>query len=418
MNMNARLALGLLVVLAGGGTIGPSEAAAWAPVETQASESVEPSARPPADGSAFPTAVLDHDGALWVTWVEDSHIVVARSVDRGETFGQAVRVTREPESIDANGDARPKIAIGASGEVYVAWTRTGAKPFTGDIRFARSIDGGRTFSLPRVINDDGLATGHRFETIRVNDRGDIFLVWIDKRDQEAALAVGNPYAGAAMYYTWSVDRGETFASNTKIKDHVCECCRLAVEFEDQWPVLVWRDVMEGSIRDHAVLRFLDRDRVSEVGRVWGDNWRIEACPHHGPGFAIDSEGTYHVVWATGAGAQGAGSFYARSADQGRTFSTPMKLDSGTTLAHADAVTVGQRVTLAWKERPSPGEMSIQVRTSDDGGRTWDAPREIARTAGWSDHPLLLSDGSEMFVSWYTIDEGFRLFALPRQDDAD
>ena len=133
-------------------------------------------------------------GTLWVTWVEDSHVVVARSEDRGTTFSPGVRVTQAAEPIDANGDARPKVAIGQDGEVFVAWTRTGTRPYTGDIRFARSMDGGRTFSAPRVINDDGLAIGHRFETLAVNALGDVFLVWIDKRDLDAAQAAKEEYA--------------------------------------------------------------------------------------------------------------------------------------------------------------------------------------------------------------------------------
>ena len=202
----------------------------------QSAGRAQSSAGPPAGVGAFPTATFDDSGVLWSAWIEDSHIVVARSADRGATFAPGVRVTQAPENIDATGDARPKIAIGVRGEVYVAWTQAGTERFSGDIRFARSTDGGRTFSVPRLINDDGLSTGHRFESLGVNDDGDVFIVWIDKRDLEAATTAGDPYAGAALYYTWSTDAGVTFAPNTKIKDHVCECCRIAVEFENgRWP---------------------------------------------------------------------------------------------------------------------------------------------------------------------------------------
>ncbi len=364
---------------------------------------------PPPGARVFPTAMFDDSGTLWVTWVEDSH---ARSEDRGSTFSPGVRVTQAPEPIDANGDARPKVAIGQDGEVFVAWTRTGTRPYTGDIRFARSMDGGRTFSAPRVINDDGLAIGHRFETLAVNALGDVFLVWIDKRDLDAAQAAKEEYAGAALYYSWSTDAGHTFTANTKIKDNICECCRIAVEFEEgRWPVLMWRDVLEGSIRDHRVLRFLSRDEILPFGRVAVDNWQVEACPHHGPGLAIDSEGTYHAVWATGDSPRGPGSFYAQSPDGGRTFSEPTPIGSPETLGHADVVALGRRVAVAWKQRSPEGRTAILIRSSVDGGLTWTEPAEVARTSGGSDHPLLLSDGRELFLSWHTTDEGFRLVPL-------
>lgn len=140
-------------------------------------------------------------------------IAGASSTDRGRSFGDPVEVTDAPEEIDANGDARPKVAVGRDGEVFVAWTRRGVKPYTGDIRFARSTNGGLSFSRPRTINDDGLAPGHRFESIGVNQRGELFMVWIDKRDLEVAVDAGDSCDGAALYYTWSTDSGATFAPN-------------------------------------------------------------------------------------------------------------------------------------------------------------------------------------------------------------
>ena len=305
----------------------------------------------------------------------------------------------------------PKIALAPGGAVFVAWTRSGARPYTGDIRFARALDGGLTFSDPVVVNDDGLTTGHRFETLSVNVAGDVFLVWIDKRDLETATAAGSTYAGAALYYAWSTDGGATFTSNAKIKDHVCECCRIAVAIEDTgWPVLVWRDVLDG-IRDHRILRFLDRDRVSALARVAVDNWRIDACPHHGPSLAIDSEGTYHTVWATGVSPRGPGSFYARSEDRGATFSTPMSIGSPETLGHASVTAAGLRVAVAWKGKSASGDTAIGVLDSTDGGRSWGEAREVVTTTGSSDHPLVLSDGHDLYLSWHTTKEGFRLIPL-------
>jgi hypothetical protein len=75
---------------------------------------------PPAAHGAFPSAVFDDTGRLWVTWVDGRHVVVASSTDRGRTFGALSRATTEPEDIDANGDARPKVVVGSAGEIYVA----------------------------------------------------------------------------------------------------------------------------------------------------------------------------------------------------------------------------------------------------------------------------------------------------------
>jgi len=374
--------------------------------------------RPPSDGGppaargAFPSAVFDEPGRLWVTWIDGQHVVVASSTDRGRTFGAPTRVTTEAEEIDATGDARPKVAVGTAGEVYVAWTRRGTRPFTGDIRFARSVDGGRSFSTPRTVNDDGLPIGHRFESLGVNERGELFMVWIDKRDLEQALADGEPYAGAALYYTWSTDGGVTFAPNRKIKDHVCECCRIALTFDqDGWPVLVWREVLEGGLRDHGVVRFLDRDRFTAVGRVAVDGWRINGCPHHGPALSRDIDGAYHAVWLTGFGPRGPGAFYARSADDALTFTEPMRVGTRTTLGHADIEVLGRHVAIVWKERVEPNTTAVHVMESEDVGLTWRETREVARTTGVSDHPLLVADSASIMLAWHTAADGYRLIEL-------
>ena len=282
-----------------------------------------PAAGPPAAHGAYPSAAFDDTGRLWVTWIDGQHVEVASSSDRGRTFSAPTRVTIEPEEIDATGDARPKVAIGTGGEIYIAWTRRGARPFTGDIRFARSMDAGQSFSIPQTVNDDDLQTGHRFESLGVNDRGELFMAWVDKRDLEAAL--------------------------------------------------------DGSIRDHGIVRFLDRDRFTEIGRVAVDGWRIDGCPHHGPGLARDVDGAFHAVWLTGFGPQGAGAFYARTTADGLTFTEPMRVGTLTTLGHADIEAVGRHIVIAWKERVKPSATAVHVMESEDAGRSW------SETRGHADH---------------------------------
>src|SRR5215210_247930 len=120
-----------------------------------------------------PAVVFDARAQAWRVWIDDDHVLVSTSLDRGKTWRAATRVTPQPETIDANGESRPKIALGRKGEVYVSWTRSGKKPYTGDIRFARSLDGGKTFDAPRTINDDGVETGHRFDALLVAGDGTV-----------------------------------------------------------------------------------------------------------------------------------------------------------------------------------------------------------------------------------------------------
>jgi hypothetical protein len=269
-----------------------------------------------------------------------------------------------------------------------------------------------TFDQPRTINDDGLETGHRFDALDVGPDGTVYLVWIDKRDLEHATDAGQDYDGAALYYTVSRDRGATFAQNRKIKDHICECCRIAHAFDAEGRLaLLWRDVMTGSIRDHAMVRLTAEGPETTVRRVTADDWAIAACPHHGPGLAFGSLGIAHIVWFTGAGPQGPGAFYGRLSAAGHIVGTPIRLGSARpSTGHAVVAAEGDIVTVAWKEGDSRGAV-VRVMRSTDGGATFGPTVALARTSGDSDHPFLVEGPEGVLLSWYTSAEGYRLLPV-------
>ena len=93
----------------------------------------------PALGITTPTVTGDGSGRLWRAWVERDQVWVGSSTDRGRSWTSGVQVNPATESIDANGESRPKIVIGPRGEVYVSYTRNGQRPFTGDIRFGEQF---------------------------------------------------------------------------------------------------------------------------------------------------------------------------------------------------------------------------------------------------------------------------------------
>ena len=144
-------------------------------------------------------------------------------------------------------------------------------------------------------------------------------------------------------------------------------------------------------------------------RATDDGWKIDGCPHHGPALAIGADGTWHLAWFTGEGKRGAGTFYRRSIDQGRSFSEPIRVGSSGAGRPALIVT-GRDVWLAWKEPGGEGT-AVKAMRSDDAGVTWSEPRELARTSNNSDHPVLIARGAEAYLSWFTTREGYRLLPM-------
>lgn len=359
------------------------------------------------------SAAFDGQGRLWRVRTEGGYVLVERSPDAEARFGAATRVNAEPEIIATSGDNRPKIAVAGDGTVYVSYTRMRERPFSGDIRFARSTDDGRSFSAPVTINDDREVISHRFDSMIIGPAGEVHLVWIDKRDESAAGKAGESYPGAALYRVVSTDRGESFGPNLKLVDHSCECCRIALDLDpDGVPVAFWRHVYDGNVRDHAMVRLDGRDAPR---RITQGQWRVDACPHHGPALAIDRRGVHHFAWFDN-GPDAKGLFYAHSGDGGATLAPPLPIGSPATrsdhpalLAHDDTATVW----LAWKE--FDGERTrLRAMRSTDGGRSWSAPKTVAATADAADHPQLIAHGDRAFASWNTVVDGYHLIPLEEE----
>jgi hypothetical protein len=49
-----------------------------------------------------------------------------------------------------------------------------------------------------------------------------------------------------------------------------------------------------------------------------------------------------------------------------------------------------------------------LTTSHDDGLTWSKATAVASTTDSSDHPLLVSDGQRIFLSWMTKADGYRI----------
>jgi hypothetical protein len=353
-------------------------------------------------------ASFDQRGWLWLAKVESGYLFISRSEDKGKTFSPAVKVNSVPENIAADGENRPKIVVSGEDRVYVAYTSSLEKPFSGHIRFSRSIDGGTTFSEPITVNDNREVISHRFEAMAVDSRGQITLAWLDKRDQSAAQRQGQAYAGAAVYYAVSTDGGASFGANRKLADNSCECCRVAMAMDrSDVPVVFWRHIYGKNVRDHALARL---DGKSSPVRVSHDQWEVDACPHHGPAISIADDGAYHLAWFDN-GPQLHGLFYASSTDQGKIFSAPQAFGNFEAQAgHPHVLSFGKAVHIVWKEFDGQNSV-VRGMFSSDGGKSWSLPRQIAATAGASDHPLLIADGAQHYLSWNTAKEGFRLIGM-------
>ncbi len=341
------------------------------------------------------SGAFDQQGRLWVAHAGDNGIVLQSSADQGRSWTPSRQVLAKPETVEANGETRPKIAFGPQGQLYLSYTQALGKHHSGNIRFIRSLDGGQTFSAPYTVQSDRAPIGHRFDDIQVDPQGRIFLAWLDQRDKDAAQAAQRPYRGIAVYYAVSTDGGASFGGDAKLADHSCECCRIATALAPDGRIAaMWRHIFEPNIRDHAVAWLPANGQPAAPDRATQDGWKIDACPHHGPSLAFDGNGQRHQAWFSAAGEEG-GVFYSGNGQL-------MRL-GGPQAEHAEVGASGQRVAVVWKEFDGKST-GIHAQVSPDGGASW-SKHTVATTQGGSDHPHIMRRGAELWLLWRTADDG-------------
>ena len=353
------------------------------------------------------SAAFDSHGRLWLVDAADGHVRLRHSDDDGRTLSAPVEVNATAERIYAEGENRPKIAFGPHDEIYVSWSQPRAQPWTGFVRFARSLDG-EHFSTPLTVHHDRAEITHRFDALAVDGHGRIVIAWIDKRDVIAATAAGKPYLGAAIYYSWSDDGGASFVPERKLIDQSCECCRIALARTPDGEVAAFfRSIHGDNIRDHAYAVLRTDGQASQVARATFSDWQIAGCPHHGPGLAIGRDGIRHAVWYE---AKGQPTIWYGQLDPGHAPKHPLAI-AGSGASHADVAVHEQTVWVAWNQVGADG-YTLMLRRSTDNGDHFDAPREIARSSGAVGSPQLLLKQDRAYVAWNTA-AGFRLIEVPR-----
>jgi hypothetical protein len=348
------------------------------------------------------------DGKLLLAWTANGVVSVAQSTDSGKTLSPPVKIAEHGKSLDTGSDARPQILSDSKGNVFLAYAFFKDSNWNAQINTTRSVDGGNTFSAPQSLVQDG--SSQRFPSVLLKSDDSIFISWVDKRLVAAAKQKGTPRLGGSIAYSSSADGGKTFQAEMIANESACECCRIGASLDEKNQVaIVYRAIFSGGIRDQAS-QVINSKGAEPIRRVADDDWKTDACPHHGPSIAVSGSGKFHVTWFT-QGAKRAGVFYANSNNQGVSYSTPSKIGAeGANVSRPYLFASANQVWLVWKEFDGRAS-SIYLKQSYDDGVTWSEARLLTKTVGYSDHPLLVGQGQTIFLSWLTRADGYQLIKV-------
>ena len=155
-------------------------------------------------------------GKVYVAWADfrryNWDIFIARSDDGGRTFGASVQVDDFPgfERVDE----RPSLAVDQLGRVHAAWTDLRAREPDTNIFYARSDNGGASFSPNRQLDD----SRHGFDPDRdtPTNQWHPSISWAD--DTLLAVWQDNRLGNNDVFFTTSADGGATFAASERVDD--------------------------------------------------------------------------------------------------------------------------------------------------------------------------------------------------------
>jgi hypothetical protein len=181
---------------------------------------------------AWGTLDVDSAGNLFIGGVNltTNRIWCVRSTNAKN--GAVVPTFDRSTAVNLGGDivfSEPINPEGLVGQVSVAVDRSGTSTnnnvymlasvqpsgFTNgsDVMFARSTNGGITFSAPRRINNDAVnhAKWHWFGTLSVAPSGRIDVVWYDTRNSPNNVI-------SQLFYSFSIDGGNTWSPNVAVSN--------------------------------------------------------------------------------------------------------------------------------------------------------------------------------------------------------
>jgi len=223
-------------------------------------------------GQSLPSGgAVAPDGTVYFAWngirasgqaKGDITLYVTRSTDLGRTWTtNVVDVSRAAPDCDCGGwdfwGAQMALGVDADGVVYVLWNANRVKYGVQRIFFARSSDGGTTWSPAQDVSSARVGTNHAFPALVARGHGDVRIGWMDDRNGFDAGG-GDPDARWNVYERASTDGGATWSGEAKLSQYVA-----GYAYKQGLPA-------DGFLQPYGDYFELDVTSIGRTVAVWGE----------------------------------------------------------------------------------------------------------------------------------------------------
>lgn len=372
-------------------------AAPSAPPTPAFSLSVQPLDAPAAAGSIAPQLTSSDRGAI-LSWLErKGSTTTLRFAERTADGWSAPKTIASGSNWFLSYADVPTVLRKRDGTLVANWLVTTDPVLEAyDVLVSYSTDNGATWAKPFRPHHDGTKTQHGFVSFFEMPDNGIGLVWLDGREQE--LNTTDPEGGSMSLRAATYDAAWKRTSESAVDTRVCECCSTAAGVTADGVITVFRDRSPKEVRDIAVSR-LEQGRWTPAATVHDDNWVIDACPVNGPMLSARDR-TVAVAWFTTRNNQGQ-AWAAFSADAGKTWGTPIRLDDAGSLGYVDIELLDDGSALAlWVDGKAGQRPEVRARRIQASGARGEAvlvsPADGGRPTGY---PRITRAGAELVFAW-------------------
>jgi hypothetical protein len=327
-----------------------------------------------------PSVALSHGGDVAVAWVDQAKkaVLFQRFSASGEPqLALPVDVSGRPATFSWL--PRVVLAPGAPQSVYILWQEIifSGGSHGGDILFARSDDGGRSFSEPVNLSNSLGGDGKGRINPETWHNGSLDLA---AGPQGALYAAWTEYDGQ-LWLSRSLDRGRRFSAPVRIAGGGQEAPARAPSLAVGSSGAVYLAWTVGD-NDAADIHF---SRSHDGGATFSRSQPVAPSPAYSdaPRIAVDAGGVVHLVYAQSQAGPFAryGIRYTRSTDGGRNFAPPLDISRPmpggfrSAAFPALALDANGRVVVMWELFEEAGRMprGLGIAVSKNGEHSFSRP---------------------------------------------
>ncbi len=298
-----------------------------------------------ATGNDLPALAIDKQGnpfALWsqATGSSGDETALSGAVESNDRWSRSALLLQSPDRPNQLHTAsQPSLAIDAQNKLHAVWSSGSSSPVIYSWVFARDFNGPTAWAEPTALPSTTSASS--WPDIAVDSAGKrLYVIYAKPFNEERGV-----------YLARSLDGGSTWMTPTLVFDAAAA------------------------------------------------NWDSIDKPH----IALDERtNVLHAVWlqSTWPGSRsGRAVYYARSTDQGETWSTPLKIAEGAVDWPQLSLVTGNDVYVAWTQPASqttarsPVQYSVWGKYSSDGGARWSQADAVPGFGQVSGPMSLGSDGA-------------------------